>query len=263
MALGVAALLGLGRLGGGLRRAFDELALGVLARGRCVRRGRARKQAHRRESEDDLLHFLPPSALGGHAMKSVAAPQATLTDRKHADATLTNAFHSPPERGRRGSDEALDAPQDSAAVLLQQGGELPERALPPDMPDDFLQLVLRKAGLLRRGGHRVPRSGVRLAERGDRLLDLVGGEANLGREVLHGRVVGDLAEKAIQKAHRGSPYKKDANSAPGAGIGTNSDWQCEARWLWLAPLGGRAHAKRQLPNTLYFFESHSNLLQTL
>jgi hypothetical protein len=79
--------------------------------------------------------------------------------------------------------------------------------------DDLLQLVRRKPGLTGGGGDRVAGRRVRLAERGDRLLDLLGTEADLGREIFHRGVVRKLTEDSVQHAHRGSP----SSSAAAAG----------------------------------------------
>src|SRR5262252_8482177 len=73
------------------------------------------------------------------------------------------------------------------------------------MADDLLQLVLRQASLLGGCRHRVAFAGMGLAKSGDSLLHLLGAEADLGSQVLHGGGVRHLIEDAVQEAHRGSP----------------------------------------------------------
>src|SRR5690348_16306799 len=85
------------------------------------------------------------------------------------------------------------------------------------MTHDLLQLFLRKAGLFGGCSHCVALLRMRLAKRCNCLLDLFGTESDLGGKVLDGRVVGDLAEIAVQKTHRVSPQLwLHANQAPRA-----------------------------------------------
>src|SRR5690242_7271154 len=88
-----------------------------------------------------------------------------------------------PSRRRPALEELADGPHDPAAVLREQLGELAERAFAADVADDLAELVLRQPGLLGCRADRVARRAMGLAERGDRLLDLLGGEADLGREI--------------------------------------------------------------------------------
>ena len=92
----------------------------------------------------------------------------------------------------------MNRPQYPAAVLAQQRRKAAERPLAADVTDDFVQLVLRQAGLLCGGENRVAGLRMRLAERSHRLLDLLWSEADFRREVLHRGVVRNLVEDAVE-----------------------------------------------------------------
>ena len=70
-----------------------------------------------------------------------------------------------------------------------------------DVTHDFLQLVLRKAGLRGSRGKRVPFAHMGLAQGRNCLFDLVWAEAHLRGEILDGGVVGDLSQNRVQDAH--------------------------------------------------------------
>ena len=70
-----------------------------------------------------------------------------------------------------------------------------------------MQDVGGQAGRIGGAGHRVAGFGVRGTERGDRLGDLFGGEADLFGEVGENRIVAHLAKDAVQQTHHMSPAR--------------------------------------------------------
>src|SRR5437764_7707739 len=150
VALRVATGLGLRWLG----RAFHELALRVLARGRKRWRG-ARQQAERGQCEYELLHaFLPRHWDLEH--RPVVTPGAT-----------NECCNRPSEHFRNGAQNSS-----GCAIFLEQRSKTAERAFTTDMADDLAELVLRQPGLLRGGGDGIALGKMCLAKRGDGLLDL-------------------------------------------------------------------------------------------
>src|SRR4051812_4133474 len=76
-----------------------------------------------------------------------------------------------------------------------------KRALAPDMADDLLKRVGRKAGRGGGGADGIARGGMRLAKRGDGGFDLFRGEPDLRGKVLHVDIFGNLGEESVEHAH--------------------------------------------------------------